>query len=495
MNKYDIIIAGSGLGGLECGALLSKEGYNVCVLEKNPLFGGCLQTFARKKYMLDTGIHYIGSLDDGQIMNQYFKYFGILDKLNMRKMDKDCFDKIIYQAKEYEYAMGHDSFTESLSQHFPKERDNLKEYIRQLQQVGNLISVEKLKKGIIAQNGMEFFYASASGRIAEITKDETLRNVLAATSMLYGGVKESSTFYHHAMVNNSYIESAYRFVDGTIQIADALVDVIRQNGGTVLKNKEVTRFIVKDDKVEAVEVNGEEIIEAKNFISNIHPKKSLQLLDKNRSIKNAYISRINALPNSFGVFTLYLLMKKDKERYMNRNYYIHNTDNVWYNSDTSKNKVNNVLICYQAGKSEKYSEVITLLSPLYMSELKEWEHTTPGKRGEGYLAFKEEFAGKMLDLLKERGYDYSENIEDTFTTTPLSYRDYIGTTDGAAYGIIKDYKFPEIGFILPKTKLKNFYFTGQNMNVHGALGVTLTTMYTCAEFLGQEYIAKKVGNA
>ena len=33
MSKYDIIIIGSGLGGLECGAILSKEGYHVCVLE------------------------------------------------------------------------------------------------------------------------------------------------------------------------------------------------------------------------------------------------------------------------------------------------------------------------------------------------------------------------------------------------------------------------------------------------------------------------------
>ena len=35
MSKYDIIIIGSGLGGLECGEILSKEGFNVCVVEKN----------------------------------------------------------------------------------------------------------------------------------------------------------------------------------------------------------------------------------------------------------------------------------------------------------------------------------------------------------------------------------------------------------------------------------------------------------------------------
>ena len=83
MSKYDIIIIGSGLGGLECGAILSKEGYHVCVLEKNELFGGCFQTYQRGGHRMDTGIHYIGSLDEGQIMNQYFRYFGIMDKLSI----------------------------------------------------------------------------------------------------------------------------------------------------------------------------------------------------------------------------------------------------------------------------------------------------------------------------------------------------------------------------------------------------------------------------
>ena len=32
---YDVVIVGSGLGGLLCANILSNEGYNVCVLEKN----------------------------------------------------------------------------------------------------------------------------------------------------------------------------------------------------------------------------------------------------------------------------------------------------------------------------------------------------------------------------------------------------------------------------------------------------------------------------
>lgn len=95
--------------------------------------------------------------------------------------------------------------------------------------------------------------------------------------------------------------------------------------------------------------------------------------------------------------------------------------------------------------------------------------------------------------VKERYLNHC--IEKIHTTTPLSYRDYTGTIDGSAYGIVKNYQYPQISFVSTRTKLKNLFLTGQNLNVHGALGVTLTAMLTCSEFVGQEYLAKKVGNA
>lgn len=496
MSKFDVIIAGSGLGGLECAVILSKEGYNVCVLEKNELLGGCFQTYRRKGCLLDTGIHYIGSMEEGQIMNQYFKYFGIMDKLNIRKLDSEAFDQIYYRGGKYDYAMGHSSFVDGLKDSFPDEKDNLKRYITTLQDVGNLISVDNLKKGIIAVEGMKYFTTSAANYIAEITKNETLQNVLAGTSLLYGGIKNMSTLYHHAMIKNSYIESAYRFIDGSSQVSDNLVEIIRQNGGTVLNNKEVTRIIVQDEIVKGVEVNGEEIIEAKSVISNIHPKRTLEILDKNRSIKNAYMSRINSLANTYGVFTLYLVMKKNSYPYLNRNCYLHADNDVWYNANEAKGKITNCMLTMQA-KSDNpaYADVVTILTPMYIDEFLPWEHTTPGRRGEDYIQLKQHKAQQILEFIRRQGIEFGDNIETMYTTTPLSYRDYTATVDGSAYGIIKDYKYPQVGFVSTKTKLKNLFMTGQNQNVHGALGVTLTAMLTCAEFLGSEYIAKKVGNA
>ena len=496
MSKYDIIIIGSGLGGLECGAILSKEGYHVCVLEKNELFGGCFQTYQRGGHRMDTGIHYIGSLDEGQIMNQYFRYFGIMDKLSIKRMDEEVFDRIYYKDAIYDYAMGHERFMETLCHSFPHERENLKRYVAAIRSVGNLISTDHLKKGRLSQEGMDFFATSAAGMIASVTTNRDLQNVLAATSLLYGGIKNKSTFYEHAMINNSYIQGAYRFIDGSMQVASEMINVIRTHGGTVLNNSEVTRIIVENNQVAGVEINHAERIESKYIISNVHPKQTLTLLDKTRCIKNAYISRINSLENTYGIFTLYLIMKEKSYPYLNQNLYLHGDNDVWYDKKVNMGYTTNCMISTQASsRNSDYADVISILTPMYIDELSAWQDTLPEQRGEDYKAFKMEKARQLLEFIKSHGIDFTDHIETMYTTTPLSYRDFTGTCDGSAYGIIKDYKCPQIGFVSTRTKLGNLFLTGQNLNVHGALGVTLTSIITCGELLGHEYLAKRIGHA
>ena len=89
MNNFDIVIIGSGVGGLVCGDILSKEGYSVCIIEKNKQIGGCLQTYARDKIVFDSGVHYLGGLNKGQNLYQLFKYLGLMEKLKLQKMGED----------------------------------------------------------------------------------------------------------------------------------------------------------------------------------------------------------------------------------------------------------------------------------------------------------------------------------------------------------------------------------------------------------------------
>ena len=79
-----------------------------------------------------------------------------------------------------------------------------------------------------------------------------------------------------------------------------------------------------------------------------------------------------------------------------------------------------------------------------------------------------------------------------YTSTPLSYRDYIGSNRGSMYGYEKDVNFPLHSNVSARTKIENLFFTGQSTNMHGILGVTISGVLTCGEILGTEYLMKKV---
>ena len=88
MKVFDVVILGSGMGGMICAAILGKEGFKVCILEKNRQIGGSLQTYVRDKVIFDSGVHYIGGLDKGQNLYQIFKYLGMMEHLRLVKMDE-----------------------------------------------------------------------------------------------------------------------------------------------------------------------------------------------------------------------------------------------------------------------------------------------------------------------------------------------------------------------------------------------------------------------
>ena len=75
----EVVIIGSGLGGLLCGAILSKAGRTVTVLEKNPVIGGCLQSFVRDGLRFETGFHSVAGLESGGPLERIFRPLGLMD--------------------------------------------------------------------------------------------------------------------------------------------------------------------------------------------------------------------------------------------------------------------------------------------------------------------------------------------------------------------------------------------------------------------------------
>ena len=98
----------------------------------------------------------------------------------------------------------------------------------------------------------------------------------------------------------------------------------------------------------------------------------------------------------------------------------------------------------------------------------------------------------LLNKVYERLPILKGNITAQKAATPLTWRDYTGTPTGALYGILKDVNKPNETTIATRTKIPNLLLTGQNVNLHGVLGVSITAVATCAELLGMEYLVGKI---
>ena len=85
-DNYDVIIIGSGISGLTCGAFLSMEGKKVLILEKHFKIGGYTHTFKRQGFEWDVGIHYIGAVHNKKSFPD-FVYLGQVTKWVRIKYD------------------------------------------------------------------------------------------------------------------------------------------------------------------------------------------------------------------------------------------------------------------------------------------------------------------------------------------------------------------------------------------------------------------------
>ena len=115
----------------------------------------------------------------------------------------------------------------------------------------------------------------------------------------------------------------------------------------------------------------------------------------------------------------------------------------------------------------------------------EWDGTRVGRRGQKYLALKESKASECLDLAETGLPGLKDAVEGIWTSTPLSWRDYTASEGGSAYGIMKDWRNPLGSVISPRTPVPNLFLPGQNLNLHGILGTSMTSFLTAGAVLGR----------
>ncbi|MBO4595102.1 MAG: NAD(P)/FAD-dependent oxidoreductase [Bacteroidales bacterium] len=499
MAKRAVII-GSGLGGLECALILARRGYAVTVLEKHPTrAGGCLQSFERRRSLFptspsscptrsgicrfDTGVHYVGGLGEGESLHTLFAEFGLLD-LPWKQINPDCVDEIVLDGKAYPLASGYRNFVDRLAAIFPTEREGLERFVAALRDVGSHI-FDAVGPGNEGPNPL--FSRSAYEFLQETIHDDTLRRVLSGAFMRMELAADTLPLYNFAQINNSFVQSAWKLEGGGQQIADRLVEQIEALGGRVILGAEVTGIDVVDGRVVGVRAKGPRIgsgvtvlrqaqqpslpattgnlITADIVVSDIHPAATLALVGDEAGVRKAYRSRICSLPCSFGVFTANIALKKGIIPARDGNIYAYAPGaDPWHPAAEGTDRV----MIYFYPSEDGFADRLDLIAPMAYQAA-----------GSVYEAAKEAKLREVLALAETALPGLSGAVENVWTSTPLTWEHFTGTPGGSAFGIRKDWRNP-LGTLIPsRTPVKGLWLTGQNLNLAGLLGVSITSVLTC----------------
>ncbi|HSG67074.1 MAG TPA: FAD-dependent oxidoreductase, partial [Bacteroidales bacterium] len=391
-------------------------------------------------------------------------------------------------------SQGYELFNAHLLEHFPGERKAIEHYIGRIIGVTKDFPLYDIATASSYKIRPEVLGECAFTFLDSLSGNERLKNVLGGALSLYAGNPDKTPLYIHALMRDSLVKSCWRPVDGSQQIADRLVEGILENGGTVLTSHKVSEIIIENEKASAVMVDNGSRFNADVFISNAHPATTLSLIGEGK-IRKIYRKRIMALENSWGVFTLYAVLRKNSFPYLNKNYFHYNGQGILHARHDEAHWPDNYYFYTPAVKNTpEFAESIVVMADMKYDEVRKWQGTGINRRGEEYADFKQARAERLLSALERRLPGIREKILKYYTSTPLTFFDYTGTHEGSAYGIMKDCRDPQRSIIQTRSKISNLYFTGQNLNLHGILGVTAAAVITCSEIVGLEYLSRKIAD-
>lgn len=485
-----VVIIGSGLGGLSTGVILAKNGYKVTVFEQGSQIGGCLQCFTRRGATFETGMHFIGSADPGQVLHRMMRYLEIDSRITLARLDTDGYNVISLNGERYQIANGREAFIEKLSERFPRQKDNLARYCDIVESVSAASALHTLNADGDNAVTLRYQMESINDVVDSIVDDRELANVLVGDLPLYAAERGKTPFSVHAFIMDFYNKSAFRIAGGSDTVARALADVLRGYGGEVLTDSPVTRIACDATHAIGVEIGGSQFVPADYVISDVHPMRTLELLGDTSLIRPAFRHRIQSMPQTVGAFSVYLHFKEGRVPYMNHNFFGYNQDSPWgcedYDEASWPKGYLYMHTCDEVGQTHARSGVV--LTYMHIEELQRWRGTAVGRRGEGYREFVDGKAKRVIASLERQFPGISDDVAHYYVASPLTYESYTGTEGGSLYGVAKDVTLGAACRVPHRMRVPNVLQAGQNINSHGMLGVVVGSIVACGELLTPKYL-------
>ena len=512
IDHYDTILIGSGMGCLGTAACLSKSGHSVLVLERHYTAGGYTHVFKRRGYEWDVGIHYIGEVNrENGVLKKLFDYVtdGELKWADMGEV----YDRIVIGDKTYDFKKGVSNFKDQLKVYFPGEEKAIDDYVDLVFQVSkasrSFFAEKAMPKAMQAMLGgqmrkpyLKYATQSTLAVMKSLTDNDELIKVLTGQYGDYGLPPARSSFVMHASIAKHYFHGGCFPIGGSSKIVETVDPIIAASGGTILTNAEVKQLKVEKGKAVGVEMADGKVFTADNIVSGVGIVNSYtKLLPKELTVKYKFGQQLDKVTPSAAHACLYLGLKGTPEelKLPKANYWIYPED---LDHDGCVERYEQdleapfpvVYISFPAAKDPSWSErypgksTIDIITVMPFDIFKRWEDTRWKKRGEDYESLKEKFAQRLLKELYKLEPQLQGKVEHYELSSPMTTRHFMNYDRGELYGIDHDPDRYRQKFLQPRTPIKNFYLTGQDIVTAGVAGALFAGFLTASAMTGKNYV-------
>jgi len=455
MTDYHAIVIGSGAGGLSSALYLSKKGYSVLLLEAMPSFGGYLNSFRRKAYTFDTGLHSLGELGKGERFWNILDTLGISGKLDFAELNPKGFDRYIFGDYEFTVCKGKERFKEKLHKEFSKEERGISKFFKVLDKITQAVEASTSMAGgpvgtlkFLLKHPVMLKYSRVPYQklLDEVTSDKQLQAVLSGYCGTYGLPPQKTSIIIAMEVLNYFLAGAYYPRGGSSAFRDAFLDALR-NHGAQMKNKARVVKIDKKGSEFSVETDSGENYTTQVVISNADPVITLGKLVDPRIVPSKIRKKVERLRPSLGVFYAFIGTDLDLPSLGIADGNILHYDsfdvNRVFEIMTDSSLQETVPFCYITSPSGKDPQgdhappgrhAIELFTYSNYTIFEKWRNAPSMKRGEEYGALKEKIGKRLVKTIERYIPDLSEHLDHVEYATPLSSEYWVNAVKGGISG-------------------------------------------------------------